>query len=118
MLALCFALSGLALATGGRTRLAALPLALAVLTKQSYVAAPLCVLLTLWPQRRAIVTAGALFVGCLLLAVSVGTWLTGNELLWHTVVDNANPLDFDYFAAMLSAFAQFNALRSWLAQRC
>lgn len=110
MLALCFALSGLALATGGRTTLAALPLALAVLTKQSYLAAPLCVLLTLWPQRRAIVTSGALFVGCLLLAIGVGTWLTGNELLWHTVVANANPLDFDYFAAMLSAFAQFNAL--------
>jgi hypothetical protein len=110
MLALSFALSGLALATGGRTTLAALPLALAVLTKQTYVAAPLCVLFALWPQRRAVVTFGALFVGCLLLAIGVGTWLTGNQLLWHTVVANANPLDFDYFAAMLSAFAQFNAL--------
>jgi hypothetical protein len=110
MLALCFALSGLALATGGRTTLAALPLALAVLTKQSYLAAPLCVLLTLWPQRRAIATFGALFVGGLLLGVGVGSWLTGNQLLWHTIVANANPLDFDYFSAMLGAFAQFNAL--------
>jgi hypothetical protein len=110
MLALCFVLSGLALATGGRTTLAAVPLALAALTKQSYLAAPLCVLLTLWPQRRATVITGAVFGGCLLLAIGVGSWLTGNELLWHTVVANANPLDFDYFAAMLSAFAQFNAL--------
>jgi hypothetical protein len=110
MLALCFTLAGLALATGGRTTLAAFPFALAVLTKQSYVAAPLCVIVTLWPHRRSIASFGALLVGSLVLGVGVGTWLTANELLWHTVVANANPLDFDYLAAMLSAFAQFNAL--------
>jgi hypothetical protein len=110
MLALCFTLFGLALATGCRSTLAALPLALAVLTKQSYLAAPVCVVLTLWPRRCAIVRFAAVFVGSLLLAVGVGSWLTGNELLWHTVVANANPLDYDYFASMLASFAQFNAL--------
>jgi hypothetical protein len=110
MLALCFALSGLALATAGRTTLAALPLALAVLTKQTYVAAPVCIAFAIWPHRRALFSFGALFVGSVLLAVGVGSWLTGDELLWHTVIANANPFDMDYFAAMLSAFAQFNAL--------
>src|SRR5262249_8811786 len=110
MLALCFTLAGLAFATGGRTTLAALPLALAVMTKQSYLAAPLSVVLALWPRRRATATFAALFVGSLLLAMGIGSWLTGSELLWHPVVANANPLDFDYFTTMLGAFAQFNAL--------
>ena len=110
MLALCFSLSGLALATGGRTTLAAFPLVLALLTKQTYVAAPACVLVALWPQRRAIARFGAVFGGSLLLAVGVGDWLTDNQLVWHTVVANANPFNLDYFVAMLSQFAQFNAL--------
>jgi hypothetical protein len=110
MLALCFALSGLALATGGRSTLAAFPLALAILTKQTYVAAPACVLLTLWPERRAMLRFVGVFVGSVLLAYGIGGWLTGNQLLWHTVVANANPFDLDYFVAMLSQFAQFNAL--------
>ena len=110
MLALCFALSGLALATGGRTTLAAFPLAVAVLTKQTYLAAPACVLLTLWPDRRAVLRFSAVFAGCLLLAVGIGTWLSGGQLLWHTVTANANPFDLEYFEAMLGQFAQFNAL--------
>jgi hypothetical protein len=110
MLALGFAMSGLALATGGRTTLAAFPLALAVLTKQTYAAAPACVLLALWSQRRAMARFGAVFVGSVLLAFGVGDWLTGSQLLWHTVVANANPFDLDYFVAMLGEFAQFNAL--------
>jgi hypothetical protein len=110
MLALSFALAGLALATGGRTTLAALPLAVALFTKQSYVAAPLCVVVALWPRMREITAFGVALGVSLLVAVGVGSWLTGNELLWHTVVANANPLDVDYFEAMLSAFAQFNAL--------
>ena len=69
MLALCFTLSGLALATGGRTTLAAVPLALAVLTKQTYVAAPVCVLVALWPQRRAMARFGAVFGGSVLAGV-------------------------------------------------
>jgi hypothetical protein len=110
MLALSFALAGLALATGGRTTLAALPLAVAVLTKQSYLAAPLSVLIVLWPRARQLAAFGVVLGGSLLVAVGVGTWLTGNELLWHTVAANANPLDLDYFEAMLGTFAQFNAL--------
>ncbi|MGI9147460.1 MAG: hypothetical protein ACR2IK_13040 [Chloroflexota bacterium] len=109
-LALCFTLTGLALATSDRTTLAALPLALAVLTKQTYVAAPVCLLLTLWPRRRAAIGFGAVFLTGLLLCLGVGAWLTDGWLLWHTVVANANPLDFTYFAAMLGAFAQFNAV--------
>ncbi|MBV9597288.1 MAG: hypothetical protein JOZ87_10515 [Chloroflexi bacterium] len=110
MLALCLTLFGLALATGCRTTLAAVPLALAVLTKQSYLAAPACVLFALWPRRGPIVRFSGVFVGTLLLSVGAGTWLTGDELLWHTVVANANPLDYGYFTTMLSSFAQFNAL--------
>jgi hypothetical protein len=110
MLALGFALSGLALATGGRATLAAFPFALAILTKQTYVAAPACVLLTLWPRRRAMLRFAALLTGSVLLAFGIGTWLTDSQLVWHTVVANANPFDLDYFVAMLSQFAQFNAL--------
>jgi hypothetical protein len=50
------------------------------------------------------------FIGSLLLALGMGQWLTGGQLLWHTVIANANPFDLDYFVAMLSQFAQFNAL--------
>ncbi|MBV9581088.1 MAG: hypothetical protein JO057_21110 [Chloroflexi bacterium] len=110
MLALCFALAGLALATSGRTTLAALPLVLSVLTKQTYLAAPLCVFVTLWPNRRSMLVFASLFVGALGVALGVGTWLTHNLLLWHTFVADANPLEFDYFSSMLGSFAQFNAL--------
>jgi hypothetical protein len=109
-LALCFTLVGLALATGRRTTLAALPLGLAVLTKQTYLAAPLCVLLTLWPQPRSMLGFGALFLITLALCLGAGVWLTDGWLLWHTVVANANPLDFQYFAAMVGAFLGLNAL--------
>jgi hypothetical protein len=110
MLALCFAVSGLALASGSRTTLAAFPFALAVLTKQTYVAAPAGVLLALWPQRGAMARFTAVFVTGVLLAFGLGAWVTDNQLLWHTVVANANPFNVDYFVAMLSQFAQFNAL--------
>ncbi|HLZ28903.1 MAG TPA: hypothetical protein VKV73_16430 [Chloroflexota bacterium] len=109
-LALCLTLVGLALATSGRTTLAALPCMLAVLTKQTYLAAPLCVLVTLWPRRRLMLAGGAVFVASLSVCLAAGEWLTNGELLWHTVVANANPLDFQYFAAMFGAFLQFNAL--------
>jgi hypothetical protein len=110
MLALCFTLGGLALATAGRTTLAAVPLAVALFTKQSYLAAPLCVLFTLWPRLREMVVFAAVLVGSLLVGAAVGTRLTDNQLLWHTLVANANPLNLDYLEAMLGAFAQFNAL--------
>ena len=109
-LALTFSLSGLALVTGGRSTLAAVPLALAVLTKQTYVAAPLCVGLLLWPRRRCLVRFASVFLTLLAGAVGVGQLLTGGWLVWHTVVANANPLDFEYFASLFGAFLQFNAL--------
>ena len=83
---------------------------LAVLTTQTYLAAPLCVLVTLWPRRRSVLACGAMFVSSLSVCLAVGEWLTEGWLLWHTVVANANPLDFQYFSAMLGAFLQFNAL--------
>ena len=110
LLALALSLSGMALATRSRSTLAAVPLALAVLTKQTYVAAPLCVGLWLWPCRRCLVR----FTGVLLIllagAFGVGQLLTGGWMVWHTVVANANPLDFVYFASLFGAFLQFNAL--------
>lgn len=109
-LALCLTLMGIALAAHDRTTLAALPLVLAVLTKQTYLAAPLSVVVTLWPRRRSILGFGVLFLASLALCLAVGQWLTDGSLLWHTVVANANPLDFQYYAAMLGAFLQFNAL--------
>jgi hypothetical protein len=50
------------------------------------------------------------FLASLAVCLAAGEWLTDGALLWHTVVANANPLDFQYFAAMLGAFLQFNAL--------
>ena len=109
-LALCLSLFGIALATCGRTSLAALPLAAAVLTKPTYLAAPLAVVLTLWPARRSVFAFAGLFIGTLCACVGVGVWLTHGELLWHTVVANANPQDLTYFSAMVGSFLQFNAL--------
>src|SRR5205807_96858 len=50
------------------------------------------------------------FIGTLCACVGVGVWLTHGELLWHTVVANANPQDLTYFSAMAGSFLQFNAL--------
>jgi hypothetical protein len=109
-LALCLTVAGLALASGGRTTLAGLPLALAVLTKQTYLAAPLSVLASLWPRRRSLPGYLAVLLVCLVGCMAVGQWLTDGWLLWHTVVANANPIDFQYFASMLGEFVQFNGL--------
>jgi hypothetical protein len=109
-LALGLSLGGLALATAGRSTLAAVPLALAVLTKQNYLAAPLCVALVLWPCRRCLARFGLVCGGLVAAAFGVGQWLTGGWLVWHTVLANANPLDFTYFASLFGAFLQFNAL--------
>jgi hypothetical protein len=110
LLALGFTLLGMALATAGRTTSAAAPLALAVLTKQTYLAASLSVGLALWPRRAELVAFGVVFLAAVAVALATGQWLSGGWLLWHTVVANANPLDFQYFAAQLGAFLQFNAL--------
>jgi hypothetical protein len=109
-LAVCFTLAGLALATSKRSTLAAVPLAAAVLTKQSYLAAPLSLLIVLWPDRPRLLPFVGLFAGCLALGIGVTAWLTNGLIFWHTVFANANPLDFDYFATIFGAFLQFNAL--------
>jgi hypothetical protein len=108
LLALCLTLGGLALATIGRTRLAALPLVLAVLTKQSYLVAPLAVFAVLWPDRRSMLWFGGLFATGLGGAVAVADLLTGGWFLWHTVVANVNPFDEENLRAMLGSFLHFN----------
>ena len=114
-LALCLTLGGLALASAGRTRIAALVLVLAVLTKQSYLAAPLAICISLWPRRRVLLTFLGLFAGGLALAVGLTVALVGGSFFWHTIVANANPWDLEYFAAQFGAFLQFNALPLCLA---
>jgi hypothetical protein len=81
-----------------------------VLTKQTYFAAPLSLIASLWPRRRSMVACSGVFLVCLGLGTVVGQWLTDGWLLWHTLVANANPIDFQYFASMLGAFVQFNGL--------
>jgi hypothetical protein len=109
-LALCLTLGGVALATAGRIRLAALLLVLAALTKQSYLVAPLAVLASLWPNRRAMLWFGGLFVLGLGGAVAVCSALSGGWFLWHTVVANANPYDETYLWIMIGSFVHFNGL--------
>jgi hypothetical protein len=110
MLALCLTLAGLFLSSTGRTTLAGLPLALAVLTKQTYVVAIVSVAAQVWPDRRALASFLGVSVGGALLALGVGQVLSGGWLLWHVVVANANPLDFEYFSAMFNSLLQLNAV--------
>ena len=109
-LAMCLTLGGLALATIGRTRIAAIVFVLAILTKQTYVVAPVCVCIQLWPRRRALVEFVGIVFGGLIVTLGVGQLLTGGWLLWHVVVANANPLDVDYFSAMVTSFLALNAV--------
>jgi hypothetical protein len=110
LLALCLALCGLALASSGRGRLAAVVLALAVLTKQSYLVAPMAVFAALWPNRREMLWFGGFFSLVLGAAVTLATALTDGWFLWHTVVANANPFDSENLRAMLGAFLHFNGV--------
>ena len=109
-LALCFTLGGLALATAGHSRLAVAPLVLAVLTKQSYLVAPLAICAALWPDRRAAAIFGGLFAAGLGGAVLAAQATTGGWFLWHTALANANPYDEEYLRAGLGPFLQFNGL--------
>jgi len=110
LLALFLALGGLALAAGGRVQWAALPLLLAVFTKQTYLIAPVAVCLALYPDWRAALRFAGLFGAGLAGAILAAHLLTGGWFLWHTVVANANPFDADNFWAMLSAFVHFNGV--------
>ncbi len=115
MLALCLTLAGLFVSSTGRTTLAGIPLALAVLTKQTYVVAIISVAAQVWPNRRSLAAFLGVSVGGALLALGIGQAVTGGWLLWHVVVANANPLDFDYFSAMFTALLQLNVVPVILA---
>ncbi len=114
-LALCLTLGGLALASAGRTRIAALALMLAVFTKHSYLAAPLAICALLWPCRRMLLTFVGVFAGGLTLLVGLTVVLVGSSFFWHTIVANAVPWDLQYFVAQFGALLQFNALPLCLA---
>jgi hypothetical protein len=109
-LALCLTLLGLALAATGRPKMAAPLLVLAVMTKQTYLAAPAAVLLALWPNRRAMLGFGALFVACLAAALAAAQALSGGWFFWHTAVANANPYDGEYLWSMLGQFLHLSGL--------
>jgi hypothetical protein len=114
-LALSFTLGGLALATSGRVGWAGGLFGLALLTKQSYLVAPLAVSLALWPNRRALLV----FAGPLVFGVAIGLLaaqlLSGGWFFWHTVMANSNPFDLEYFALNTGPFLQFNAVPVGLA---
>jgi hypothetical protein len=114
-LALFLSLLGIVFASARHVPAAALALMLAAFAKQTYVAAPIAVCVALWPCRRALLTFLGLFAGGLLVAGAASTALLGGWVAWHTIVANANPLDFEYFAAQFGAFLQFNALPLCLA---
>jgi hypothetical protein len=109
-LALAFTLLGLALATAGHVYVAAGMFVLALLTKQTFVAAPVVVCLGLWPRRAAMARFALLFCGACGLAVAVLQWQSNGWFVWHTVTANANQADLDTFATLLGSFLQFNGL--------
>jgi hypothetical protein len=109
-LALCFSLCGLALATAGRHHAAAVPLLLAVLTKQTYLVAPIAVCLTLWPHPRPALGFVGLFGSGLVIAVIAAQVLSDGWFLWHTVLANASAYDPVYLKSTLGQFLHFNGL--------
>lgn len=109
-LALGLTLVGLAAATAGRVSLAGGLFLLAILTKQTYVAAPLAVAISLWPCRAKLYRFAAIVVGGSAAAIGIAQWLTGGWFLWHTVVANGNEPDLATFAALMGSFLQYNGL--------
>ena len=109
-LALGLTLVGLSLATAGRPYAAALAFLLALLTKQTFLVAPLATCLALWPDRRRMLRFAALFALAVALSVVAAQWLTDGWFLWHTLLANSNVPDFDTFAALVGSFLQFNGL--------
>jgi hypothetical protein len=109
-LALGFTVVGLALATAGRPTLAAPLLVAAVLTKQTFLVAPLAIFVALWPLWRSMVRFAGVFGGLLLLCVVLAQVRSGGWFLWHTVVGNSNEFEFDTFAQLMGSFLQFNGL--------
>jgi hypothetical protein len=109
-LALGLTLCGLALATAGRSSLAGVAFLLAVLTKQTFVVAPIAVAISLWPCRPKLVRFGLIVVGGGAVCVAVAEWLTHGWFLWHTVIANSNEPDLVTFASLMGSFLQFNGL--------
>jgi len=109
-LALGLTLVGLALATGGRVSLAAVAFVLAILTKQTFVVAPIALAIVCWPCRAKLVPLGLIVGGGGALAVVVAQWLTGGWFVWHTVTANTNEPDLITFAALGGSFLQYNGL--------
>jgi hypothetical protein len=109
-LALGLTLGGLALATAGRTSLAAGLFLLALLTKQTYLAAPVAVAIALWPCRAELLRFVAIIGGGSVLAIAIAQWLTQGWFLWHTVTANSNEPDLVTFAILMGSFVQFNGL--------
>ena len=109
-LALGLTLLGLALATAGRVSLAGGLFLLALLTKQTYLAAPVAVAIALWPCRPKLYRFGAIVVGGGALAIAIAQWLTHGWFLWHTVTANSNEPDLVTFAALMGSFLQYNGL--------
>ncbi|MCL6647588.1 MAG: hypothetical protein K6U89_04575 [Chloroflexi bacterium] len=109
-LALAFALAGLLLASRSRLGLAALALTLSVLTKQTYLAAPLAVPLWLvcngrWREaaRFSVTVLGLVSGGVLLLQ-----HLSDGQFLRHIVGANLNP----YFPTLVLAWLGWAAVVS------
>src|SRR5260370_11744075 len=109
-LALGLTLVGLALATAGRVSLAGGALLLALLTKQTFVIAPIAVAIALWPCKAKLMRFGLIVVVGGLAAVGISQWLTGGWFLWHAVTANSNEPDFLTFAALMGGFLQYNGL--------
>jgi hypothetical protein len=109
-LALGLTLVGLALATAGRVSLAGCALLLAVLTKQTFVVAPVAVAIALWPCKPRLVRFSLIVLGGGALAVAAAQWLTGGWFLWHTVTANSNEPDLLTFAALMGGFLQYNGM--------
>ena len=109
-LALGLTLVGLALATAGRFSLAGVFFLLALMTKQTYVVAPLAVAGALWPCKARLLRFAAIVVGGSVVGVGLAQWLTRGWFLWHTVVANGNEPDLPTFSALMGSFMQFNGL--------
>src|SRR5216683_602744 len=109
-LALGLTLVGLALATAGRASSAGIVLLLALLTKQTFVVAPIAVAIALWPCKAKLVRFGVIVLGGGVVALTTAQWLTGGWFLWHTVTANSNEPDLLTFAALMGSFLQYNGL--------
>ena len=111
LLGVALALGAVATLSGGttprRVLLAALLAALAILTKQTLIAAAIAGSVWLWQQDRAL----AARFGAVVLSVAGGTCLllelTTGAFFPNTVVTNVNPFHGDALASNVRAFAYF-----------